>query len=747
MITLNQGDVLNRNEIKEKYGRLVMGGITINKNDGSILLTSNIKENVYTDEWKEDILYYCGDGQNTSQSIHKGRNKTLYQALKDGNTPVYLFEKYENYYYFQGQVKLNGEIKESDEVLRNGNTVHVIKFPLSLIDGKPKSHHEILSDLDARGLIHLQKRIIRYTKHRYIITDDDWKTHRIATLHDFPYVLEKNEDIAYKIKLSEEFGADKAQIIVTELEEIRRIMNDKKYNSLQLKKLTKVGTGYGNQFEIFAMAVLYNLDYDTVIKENIVHGSMDGKVDAVFIHDGDATLYQIKINKLEDMDVKDKMVSNFKEYLASGKIEDESAKDLQRFLKQHAHKFQNVKYINVKIIANNGIISPLQIYSKYLKQLFLPMTDNHLSLELNIPTLKIGGKLVNNMAIGDNVYIMIYKAKDFIEQLLYGTVGISSKRDLEKLFYGNVRGDLGVNEAMKSTILNEPEFFNLYNLGIDITGEVELFETKICIRNPTVNNGQQTLTNLYNAYKGNREALDKVEIKIIVKNIGVSETEANKRKIKSKIAKFTNTSKAIKPIEVLSLDDNIRDIQDQIYDACINNDRKSRFFLEINTKGKKGYEDNRKLLFPKNCIIALSDFLPLYLCDKNSLGSWNNNPSKKMNDEYISNSEKTNLEISAFSLPLSLKACKAIYDYKEFISTLPNSDKNDMKVGDLAFKFLLYYKDKTCEEAYDILKRLNDKYFYSLVGDDNKKSKLIDLYKVDSIYDKICDIMNSDGDD
>lgn len=69
------------------------------------------------------------------------------------------------------------------------------------------------------------------------------------------------------------------------------------------------------------MAVLYNLDYDTVIKENIVHGSMDGKVDAVFIHDGDATLYQIKINKLEDMDVKDKMVSNFKEYLASGKID------------------------------------------------------------------------------------------------------------------------------------------------------------------------------------------------------------------------------------------------------------------------------------------------------------------------------------------------------------------------------------------------------------------------------------------
>lgn len=233
MITLNQGDVLNRNEIKEKCGRLIMGGITINKNDGSIILTSNIKENLYTDEWKEDILYYCGDGQNTSQSIHKGRNKTLYQALKDGNTPVYLFEKYETYYYFQGQVKLNGEIKESDEMLGNGNTVHVIKFPLSLIDGKPKSHHEILADLDAKDFIHLQKRIIRHTKHRYIITDDDWKTHRIATLHDFPYVLEKNEDIAYKIKLSEEFGADKAQIIVTELEEIRRIMNDKKYNSLQ----------------------------------------------------------------------------------------------------------------------------------------------------------------------------------------------------------------------------------------------------------------------------------------------------------------------------------------------------------------------------------------------------------------------------------------------------------------------------------------------------------------------------------
>ena len=61
-------------------------------------------------------------------------------------------------------------------------------------------------------------------------------------------------------------------------------------------------------------------------------------------------------------------------------------------------------------------------------------------------------------------------------------------------------------------------------------------------------------------------------------------------------------------------------------------------------------------------------------------------------------------------------------------------EKDDFKSADLAFKYLLCEYGVSVDIAADIIRRINQKYYYDLK---DEKSKLIDIYKSSNIINKI----------
>ena len=310
------------------------------------------------------------------------------------------------------------------------------------------------------------------------------------------------------------------------------------------------------------------------------------------------------------------------------------------------------------------------------------------------------------------------KADKLIDCLLK-TLGIDSVNsdtniDLSKFFYDNVRGVLSLNKKMKYTIETEPENFIKYNNGISITGEVVDLGDSIDIKNPMINNGQQTITTLIMV----GENLDKITLPIKI-------TNENNIVTKGKISQFSNDQVKVKSIDMLSLNPYIRDIQQKIYEKDYKGEK---YFLEIYSSGRKSYFDIVRNLYKDNNIIDLLDYIKLYFSikDNKQLGLWKNSPNSQI--------EKTNIN-SSFEENLSLKVCEAIKNFEDFVYEVENKkEKEDFKSADLAFKYLLCKENLSIDDAVSVIRQINQKYYYDVK---NEKSKLIDVYKSSTITNKL----------
>ena len=294
------------------------------------------------------------------------------------------------------------------------------------------------------------------------------------------------------------------------------------------------------------------------------------------------------------------------------------------------------------------------------------------------------------------------------------------------MFFDNVRGFLGINKSMEDTIENDSENFVKYNNGITITGKIaSLPGVDGCfeITSPVINNGQQTVLNLLEKYPN----IDGVNLLIILKN----ESDI---KIKSKISQFTNSQRLIKPIDLLSLDDNIRFLQGQLFHLAVSN-KEDNFFLEINSTGTKNYQKLVKTIYFKENIISLADFCKLYFSvDDLKLGNWKSNIST-MIEEILSKNV-------IYDVEKSLMICKIISKYKRYLNSIANkNEKNIVKTADLAFMFIMYKYKVDEYTAREVIDGVNQKYFYN-IPESNRKSKLIDLYKSNSIVEQIENIIN-----
>lgn len=550
------------------------------------------------------------------------------------------------------------------------------------------------------------KKFIRHQNNMIFVSDDNFKTFDTLYKESIDAIEETNHDTITQVKLRYMLPEKKANIIIKELKAIRKQFNLEKKD------------GYGSSFEIFAISVLYNLDYQETYDNFIVTGNNDGKVDAIYWYGKECILYQIKLGTC-DGEIKNIINKNHLEFLRDNTITEKNTSDLLKFYQNHSNEIKE-KNFKIKTISQNlknqANISPLEIMEKYFENKIINQ-KNHLLLKLSIPK-KTRSDDVTTFLIAQSkngVYAYFISAEKLKKELL-NCSGIKNIENLHKFFSENVRGDLGPNKNMIHTIKANPKNFVKYNNGITIMGNVEYKEEigLLTITNPIINNGQQTLWNLLT-----QETLKDVEVLVIVKN-------DSKPSVKDKIARFTNEQRQIKPVDLYSLDENLRKIQIDLYQ---DKEFREEMFLNINKSGKKQYDLLMKQIYSSESIIQVDEFCRLYFSTSdNQIGKWKNNISNMIE-------HKLN-ESPSFDLAKAKKICQIIKTFKVELKQLSKEEKNDLKAADLATMYIMYTAKKTFQEAFEIIKKINLANFYE-VPISQRKSKLIDLYKSDSIFNLI----------
>ncbi len=556
-----------------------------------------------------------------------------------------------------------------------------------------------------------RKKYIRYTHNKYLITDDNWATLIEDNFITPDYALETNLDNVYKAKLIKDIGSQKAKIIVNELNKIRKLLK-------KIKNINKTNDGYGNAFEVFAISTEHKIEYEECINKYIIHGDNDGKIDAIYYGEKDYFfIYQIKTENINENEY-ETMKKNYGECIRN-KIP-EYGKDLYNFVKANKDKWRGKtsKYISIAKNSNRDTnLSPKYIYNKFFENKMTPDNYNNLLLTITKPKQTNDNSQFNVSKDENNNFTFFIKASELKDNLLKSlgiTINNHSSPDLSKFFYDNVRGTLVANKKMVYTIQNEPVNFVKYNNGINITGEVKDLGEEIEIKNPIINNGQQTITTLLNV----NENLDQIILSIKITN------ETNNI-IKGKISQYSNEQVKVKAIDMLSLNQYIRDIQKVILN---NTYKKENYFLEIYSSGKKEYEQMKKEIYDKRNIISLLEFIKLYFSvkDNKNLGAWKNNPNAQVEKTIINSPLDENL---------SFQVCEATATFNKYIDTLAEKkEKEDFKSADLAFKYLICTAQLEPHKVAQIINRINQKYFYNIK---EEKSKLIDVYKSTTIIKKL----------
>lgn len=541
---------------------------------------------------------------------------------------------------------------------------------------------------------------------KILFTFDNWKTIQYREDGHIEGSLETDRNNVSEAKIRFKLGNKYGHYIIDELKKIEK----------QFK--LSGNNGYGEAFEIFAMSVILNDEFEKVYNDNIVKGSNDGKIDAVVFEDDEIKLYQIKIDYTENYSkIKPTMKKNYNKYLDDRELKEDSLSDINDFFSTNDSKIRDGLKLKTFTICSNeeADISPMDIFNKHIDNLFLNKT-NEISIDLRADERSGYAKIGDT----DQVFAYFISAKKFLDNLMKNKAINNNINNLNKLFYDNVRGQLKKNEEMFETIKSDARNFVLYNNGITITGDIEKNEgtNTFKVTEPVISNGQQTLWNLIK--NRDSENISKINILVIIKNTNQSS------QTKSNISRYTNSQTNIKPIDLLSLNYFVRNIQSKISAELYNG---NKYFLNINSSGNRGFEKELPKIFEKTNIIKLIDFCKLYysVSDKSKLGSWKNNVSNMIYSKLGS--------VKEFDLNKSLKICSIISGYNNYLKNIKDKEeKNMLSSAGLAMMYISYIYDYDFDKSKKIINKINDKYFYKATP---KPSKLIDIYKSDEIIKKI----------
>ena len=201
-------------------------------------------------------------------------------------------------------------------------------------------------------------KIIRYRGNKCFCSSDNWKTYEVLTRRMIDAEEEKDADIITKMKFRYELGDDRADLIISELNDIREMFD------------MQSADGYGHPFEVFSISVLYNIDYNSAFKNYIVNGKNDGKIDAIYWRSDLIYLYQIKLDMV-DASVKDKMKHNHNEFLDTGNLTSPNTEDLLEFYKRNKDNIPRTKNFKIITISSNldneNNYTPFQICQMYFE--------------------------------------------------------------------------------------------------------------------------------------------------------------------------------------------------------------------------------------------------------------------------------------------------------------------------------------------------------------------------------------------
>lgn len=545
-------------------------------------------------------------------------------------------------------------------------------------------------------------------------SDNNFKTYeRVENIDGYSLVKSRNR--ITEISLEYQYGKRKSQMIISELKNINKLIFGEK----------RVDDGYGRAFEVMAISVIHDLTERQTIDNYIINGSNDGKVDAIYWDEKTAYLYQIKMNSYVDTSDFEIAKNNFREYMSSQSITQENAQDLSDFLEKHYDQIseKSVKYRKVSI----EDVSPSNFNSKkIIDDYFMKKLINQVKSNTTLKILKTNKRdneneqNVANYAIHEGNYFLFAEAKDLLESIY--SQGINSQSD--KLFFENIRGVLGENVFMQDTIKNNPEKFVLYNNGLSILGQCKETSTHFIIDNPTIINGQQTLYNLMLAKEKDLD-ISKIYLPVFIKSEKNTAERLN-------IARFNNTQQRVKDLDLLSINSNLRDIQEKLLKEAIDkNFGDDTYYLELISSGKRSYSKDIKSLFCVENIVKLTDFIRSYWVveNKTKLGSWKN----KVNDmisEFIIQQNYT------FELEQSKKICNLIKQFHNFLKQLDKKSKNAYLVADVVFIYLMSEYD--IDQAKSIVDYINKDVF-----ERENPTKLIDLYKSNNILKYIEEAIES----
>lgn len=541
---------------------------------------------------------------------------------------------------------------------------------------------------------------------KFLVSDDNFKTYREENSFE-GYTLVSDQNKAAEVVLRYRYGEREAKVLIKEFEKINRLI----FSDSPVQK-----DGYGHAFEVFSIAVLYDLTYEQAFKNHIVGGPNDGKIDAIVPRNGEVRVYQIKMNGTPDLADLDIAKKNYTEFAAHRRISAENAGDLQNFLLRHydeEYKDKPIRLCSVSTSRNGNNNTPSrEVFEKFFVMHLLPQETSNVTLKIRIKQIRdeATGRMVDNLARTRQNTFLFANAEELLDDLVSQGIGSGS----DKLFYGNVRGCLGKNEAMQKTIEHAPQKFELYNNGLSVIGEITQSATHIIIKNPIFINGQQTLVNLMIA-KEEGKNLEEVVLPVFVKE----QADKNER---LNIAKYNNTQRQVKGIDLLSLNANLREVQKFLLQRSIDGKFEGEiFFLKLISNGKRNSDVDVKLLFGKNQIIPLDVFVRTYwVCEKGtSLGKWKNNISSMLNAEIVDKEYH-------FDREKSVDICKIIKRYRDFLDGAAEKDK--YRVADVVFMYLL--RDYDLDTVVRIVDYLNDEIYPKK---NPSLSKLIDMYKSDTI--------------
>lgn len=546
------------------------------------------------------------------------------------------------------------------------------------------------------------KKFIRHSNNITLVSSDNWDTIEPLEKTTNDAVQEENNDKIFEAKIRHDFGDYKGKIIIEELTKIRQMF------------CIDPGSGYGEEFEIFAISVINNIDYNYTKENYIVNGNYDGKIDAIDWSNKDSfVVYQIKIGFFDSNDINN-IRENINTFKTNGELLGKDVSHLNKFLKTHKNEITSEKEFKICVVSSNKVntshvehIDSYDIFNMFFENKMLP-TKNGINLVLDLPTIK--DEKIPNVSIlkdGDQpLYVYFDKAKNLIDSFMQCKQINRDPNNIYKLFSDNVRRFMGCNKKIQNTIKNDPDNFVRYNNGITITGyaTIDFNANQLKIQNPVINNGQQTFLNLLNAPILD----DNLNILIIVKS-NVDE------KIKSNIAQYTNDQKKVKSIDLLSLNYYIREIQKKVYEG-------NKYFIDIYSSGKREKIINKA--YPSFHVITIKEFLRFYYSVNNveTSGKWKNAFSKMLDKQDLS----------------SIKIDKHLEDYCEIISSYnknlhleKDKTKNaEIRVCDLAIMEVMKIYNKSFEEAYDIIHDINVTKYYDYF----KTRSLLKIYKKNETY-------------